>query len=95
TQRSNRLKFTPDGTLALVSDLTGGELVVVDARAQTVKRKLRVGRGASGILVVPDGSRAYVAASGENKVVIVDLKTLTVSGEIAAGRGPDGMAFIP
>ena len=95
TQRSNRLKFTPDGSLALVSDLTAGELVVIDVQTQTVKQKLRVGRGASGLLIVPDGSRAYIAASGENKVVIIDLKKLAIAGEIAAGRGPDGMAWVP
>lgn len=29
TKRSNRLKFTPDGKLALISDVSGGELVVI------------------------------------------------------------------
>ncbi len=94
TRRSNRLKFTPDGTLALVSDLAAGELVVVDVKSQAVRKRLPAGRGASGILVVPDGSRAYVAASGERKLVIVDLKTLTVTGEVATGSGPDGMAWV-
>jgi DNA-binding beta-propeller fold protein YncE len=65
TSRSNRLKFTPDGATALVSDLTAGELVLVDVRMQSVKSRLAVGRSVSGILVAPDGSRAYVAASSE------------------------------
>jgi YVTN family beta-propeller protein len=94
TRRSNRIKFTPDGTLALVSDIGPGELVVVDVKSQTVKARLQIGRGASGILVVPDGSRAYVAAAGERKLVVVDLKTLKVSGEVATGGGPDGMAWV-
>lgn len=94
TRRSNRLKFTPDGALVLVSDVTAGELVVVDARSQTVKQRIPVGRAATGILVVPDGSRAYVAASGENKLTVVDLKTLKVTGSIATGRNPDGMAWV-
>ena len=95
TRRSNRLKFTPDGSLALVSDLTAGELVVIDARSQTVKKRLPIGRGATGILVVPDGSRAYVAASAERKLMVVDLRTLMIAGEIATGGGPDGMAWQP
>jgi YVTN family beta-propeller protein len=94
TRRSNRLKFTPDGALALVSDLTAGELVVVDVKSQTVKTRLPIGRGASGILVVPDGSRAYVAAASERKLVVVDLKTLAVTGQVATGGGPDGMAWV-
>lgn len=94
TARSNRIKFTPDGALVLVSDIGPGELVIVDVKAQTVKARLPVGRGASGILVVPDGSRAYVAAAGERKLVVVDLKSLTVAGQVATGGGPDGMAWV-
>jgi YVTN family beta-propeller protein len=94
TRRSNRIKFTPDGTLALVSDITAGELVVVDVKSQTVKTRLAIGRGASGILVVPDGSRAYVAAASERKLVVVDLKSLAVTGQVATGGGPDGMAWV-
>lgn len=94
TRRSNRIKFTPDGALALVSDLTAGELVIVDAKSQTVKARLPIGRNASGILVVPDGSRAYIAAAGERKLVVVDLKSLTVTGQVATGGGPDGMAWV-
>lgn len=95
TRRSNRIKFTPDGTLALVSDLTAGELVVVDVKSQTVKTRLPIGRGASGILVVPDGSRAYVAAASERKLAVVDLKSLAVVGQVSTGGGPDGMAWVP
>jgi YVTN family beta-propeller protein len=95
TRRSNRLKFTPDGTLALVSDVAAGELVVIDVRSQAVRQRIAVGRGATGILVVPDGSRAYVATSGDNKLAVVDLKTLKVSGSVVTGRGPDGMAWVP
>lgn len=95
TRRSNRLKFTPDGALALVSDLTAGELVVVDVKSQAVKTRLPIGRGASGILVVPDGSRAYVASANERKLAVVDLKSLAVTGQIATGGGPDGMAWVP
>lgn len=94
TRRSNRLKFTPDGALALVSDLTAGELVVIDVRTQTVRQKLAIGRGASGILIVPDGSRAYVAAASEGRLAVVDLKALRVTGSVVTGRGPDGMAWV-
>lgn len=94
TRRSNRLKFTPDGSKVLVTDLGTGELLVIDPRTRQVTKRLPVGRGASGVLVVPDGSRAYVAAAGERKLVIVDLATLAVSGEVATGGGPDGMAWV-
>jgi YVTN family beta-propeller protein len=95
TKRSNRLKFTPDGKLVLITDLEAGELQVWDAVAQREIKRLKLGRTPEGILIVPDGSRAYVGVAGENHVAVVDLKTLTVSGEISTGNGPDGMAWIP
>jgi len=94
TKRSNRLKFTPDGKLALVSDLDAGEVLVIDVASRKVTKKIPLGRMVEGILMQPDGARAYVAVNGENYVAIVDLKTLTVTGRIETGRGPDGMAWI-
>jgi len=93
TKFANRLKFTPDGKMALISDLGTGDLVVLDAAARKEIKRLNLGHGAAGILIVPDGSRAYVAVSRDNYVAVVDLKTLAVSGRIATGRGPDGLAW--
>jgi len=93
TKHSNRLKFTPDGKMVLISDLGTGDLVVLDAAARREIKRLSLGHGAAGILMVPDSSRAYVAVSRDNYVAVVDLKTLTVAGRIATGRGPDGIAW--
>jgi YVTN family beta-propeller protein len=93
TKRSNRLKFTPDGKRVLVSDLGTGDLVVLDAGARRELKRINLGRGAAGILVVPDGSRAYVAVSPADQVAVVDLGTLSVTGRIVTGKGPDGMAW--
>ena len=94
TKMSNRLEFTPNGKLVLISDLKTGDLVVVDATSHNEIKRVNLGRGAAGVLIVPDGSRAYVAVSPDNKVCVVDLKTLTVVGSIATGGGPDGMAWV-
>ena len=93
TKHSNRLKFTPDGKLALISDPATGELVIVDTAARTISKMLNVGHGPGGILIVPDGSRAYVALAGDNAVAVIDLHTLEVSGKIPTGQGPDGLAW--
>ena len=99
---ANRLKFTPDGKLVLVSGLgkfgpgaapSATNLVVLDAASRREVKQLSLGGGAAGILMDPDGSRAFVAVSGGNKVAIVDLKSLTVTGEIAPLGQPDGMAW--
>lgn len=93
-QRSNRLKFTLDGKLVLVSDLGGSELVVLDAATRKEIKRLKPGSHPTGILMVPDGSRAYVAASGDNQLAILDLKTLEITGRISTGPNPDGMAWV-
>jgi YVTN family beta-propeller protein len=94
TKRSNRLKFTPDGKLVLVSDLDAGELLVVDVAARAVTKKIPLGRRVEGILIPPDGARAYVAVNGDNYIAVIDLKTLAVAGRIETGNGPDGMAWV-
>ena len=94
TRHSNRLRFTPDGKLVLISDPAGGELVAVDAASRKERRRWNIGRSPQGIVVVPDGSLAYVALSGDNKVAVLDLKTLQVTGYIATGNAPDGLAWV-
>jgi YVTN family beta-propeller protein len=95
TNMANRLKFTPDGKLVLISDLGSGDLVVIDAPGRNQIRRIALGHGAAGILVAPDGAHAYVAVSPDNNVAVIDLKTRTLTGRIATGHGPDGMAWAP
>jgi YVTN family beta-propeller protein len=93
TKRSNRVHFTRDGRLVLVSDLDAGELVVVDAATRRATRRIPLGKAPSGILLTPDGAQAYVALTGENALVVLDVKTLAPVGRLATGAGPDGMAW--
>jgi YVTN family beta-propeller protein len=94
TKRSNRLKFTPDGRLILISDLDAGELLVLEHATRKELKRIRVGRGLAGILVTPDSGTAYAAATGDNNVGIIDLKRLELAGRLETGVGPDGMAWI-
>jgi YVTN family beta-propeller protein len=91
---ANRLKFTPDGKLALISQIGGGGLVIIDTGSRAVKKRLTLGRGASGILIPPDGSRAYVALTGDNAIAVIDLKDLKEVDRLKTGSGPDGMAWL-
>jgi YVTN family beta-propeller protein len=93
TKRSNRIKLTADGKFALVSDLDGGELIVLDAPARKEIRRIALGKMPEGILIAPDGGRAFVAVNGDNYVAVVDLKTWQVTSRIQTGTGPDGMAW--
>jgi len=89
---ANRLKFTPDGKLALVSTLSGTDLTVIDVATHRVTKRLGIG-AAAGIQMQPDGARAYVACTPADHVAIIDLKTLEVAGRIEAGGQPDGLAW--
>ncbi|HXY48831.1 MAG TPA: cytochrome D1 domain-containing protein [Terriglobales bacterium] len=92
---ANRLKFTPDGRFVLVSTLFGGgDLAVFDTSSRRELKRVKVGRGAAGILLSPEGTRAYVACSPDNYVAVIDLKTLEVVGHIDTRRQPDGLAWV-
>jgi YVTN family beta-propeller protein len=92
-QSANRIKFTLDGKLVLVSLLGGTDLVFIDAATRKTIKRLPIGHGAAGILMDPNGARAFVACSPDDYVVVIDLKTMTVSGKIEVGQEPDGMAW--
>jgi len=90
---ANRLRFTLDHRLALVSRENSGELTVLDVATRRVIKRALIGTGAAGILMDPNGQRAYVSCSPDNKVIVFDLKTLSITGTIHPGRGPDGLAW--
>ncbi len=90
---ANRLKFTPDGKLVFVSSLGGPDLVVLAASTRKEVKRVKIGRGAAGILMQPDGLRAYVACTPDDYVAVIDVKSLEMTGKIAAGKHPDGLAW--
>jgi YVTN family beta-propeller protein len=94
TKRSNRLKFTPDGRLVLISDLDAGELVILEHATRKELKRLPLGKQLAGILITPDSAKAYVAVTGDNNVAVVDLRTLELTDRIQTGTGPDGMAWV-
>jgi YVTN family beta-propeller protein len=90
---ANRLKITPDGSLALISSLRTGDLVVYDVRARKERKRIPIGHGGAGVLIEPDGARAFVACSPDDYVAVIDLKTLAVTGRVDVGGKPDGLAW--
>jgi YVTN family beta-propeller protein len=90
---ANRLKFTLDGKLAFVSSLGGADLAVFDVSSRKEVKRIKLGRGAAGILMQPDGARVYVACSPDNYVAVIDLKTMELVGRIEPGTEPDGLGW--
>jgi YVTN family beta-propeller protein len=89
---ANRLKFTPDGKLVLITSLRTGDLFIYDVTSHKEVKRLSTGHGAAGILVDDDGSRAFIGCTGDNYVAVIDLKKFEVSGHIDI-RGADGLAW--
>jgi YVTN family beta-propeller protein len=90
---ANRLKFTLDGKLALISSLRGSDVTVIDTATRKTIKRITVGHGAAGIVMQPDGTRAFVACSPDGYVAVIDLHSLEVAGRIEAGHEPDGLAW--
>lgn len=90
---ANRLKFTLDGKMALISSLRGPDLLILDRATRTVIKRVPVGHGAAGILMEPGGARAFVACSPDNYITVIDLKSLSAAGRIDVGGNPDGLAW--
>jgi len=82
---ANRLKFTPDGKLVLVSP--GSALVVLDASTHNEVKRLPDVHASGGIQMQPDGARAYAACGRDNYVSVIDLKTFAEVGKIPV-NGP-------
>jgi YVTN family beta-propeller protein len=93
TNGANRLKFSPDGKLVLISMLGSGDLVVYDSASRKEFKRVQIGHGAAGILMDPEGNRAFISCGPDNYVAVVDLKTLEVTGHIDVGGEPDGLAW--
>jgi YVTN family beta-propeller protein len=87
---ANRLKFTPNGKLVLIS--AGQALVVLDAATHREVKRLTSVHASGGIQVQPDGERAYVACGRDGYVAAIDLKTLEMVGKVDVA-GPDGLAW--
>lgn len=91
---ANRLAFTPDGRMIVITAHTGKDLVVFDAHTRKLIKRVPIEqRGASGIQMDPDGSRVFVACPRDHYVAVIDLHSLTMTGKIDAGREPDGMTW--
>jgi YVTN family beta-propeller protein len=90
---ANRLKFTPDGKLVLISSLRDGDLVIYDAASRKQFKRVKIGHGAAGILMDPEGNRAFISCGPDNYVAVLDLKTLKVTSHVDVGGEPDGLAW--
>lgn len=88
-----RVKFTPDGKRALISNPKDGELIVVDAATRKEIKRLPVEGMPAGLTVSPDGKQAFVTTIQAHGIAVINLESLSVTGKVETGKGPAGLAW--
>jgi YVTN family beta-propeller protein len=96
-----RLAISPQGDVAVTSDLYDGGLTVIDLATATKKGSIPVSGKAQAearfqvtILWSADGSRLYVAETGTNTVAEVDYASGKVLRRFMVGEDGDGLAIV-
>lgn len=91
-----RVVFTPDGNTALIPDLRGEELRIIDRASRAEVHRVPLAGGApQGVAVTPDGRIAFQSLSDRARVLVIDVETGEVISHLPAGQGPDGVAYSP
>jgi len=88
-----RIVFSTDGKTALLPDLEGNELRVVDVPTRTEEARVSFpGGGPQSVTFSADGKYAFQSLSQQDRVAVIELDSGTVVGYLPAGDGPDGIA---
>ena len=88
-----RVKFTPDGKEAWVSNARSNTVTVFEAATHKLLATIGVGAVPVGIQMTPDGKRAFVANTNDNKVSVLDVPGRKLLTTFTTGNEPDGMAW--
>lgn len=89
-----RMRFTPNGRLAVVATDTGHDVLIIDVASKKIIKRIPIGTGGGGIAVSPDSGRAFVSISASNYVAVIDLKAMKLLGKINVGPDPDGIWWV-
>jgi YVTN family beta-propeller protein len=95
-----RLKFSPDGKMALITCYEENCVAVFDVASRREVRRIRPNdsfpfRNPIGLAIEPEGRRAFFSDTRWDRVLIVDLKALAIVDRIPTGKEPDGLAYVP
>jgi len=88
-----RVVFSEDGETALLPDLRGNELRIVDVESRSEKNRVSFpDAGPQSVTFSADGRYAFQSLSQEDRVAVVDLASGAVIAYLPAGHQPDGVA---
>ena len=88
-----RIVFSEDGETALLPDLRGNELRIVDVESRSDKARVSFpDAGPQSVVFSADGKYAFQTLSLEDRVAVIELDSGSVIGYLPAGYRPDGVA---
>jgi YVTN family beta-propeller protein len=89
--------FSPDGTLAYVTNLNDGTISVINTGANSVTATINLGTGVQPALlaITPDGKNLYVPDQNNGNVLVVSTATNTVTATISAVPGAFSVSITP
>ena len=88
-----RIVFSVDGQTALLPDLRGNELRIVDVESRSDRARVSFpDAGPQSVVFSADGKYAFQTLSLEDRVAVIELESGSVVGYLPAGYRPDGLA---
>ena len=88
-----RIVFSEDGQTALLPDLRGNELRIVDVESRSDRTRVSFpDAGPQSVVFSADGKYAFQTLSLEDRVAVIELDSGSVIGYLPAGYRPDGLA---
>jgi len=88
-----RIVFSEDGQTALLPDLRGNELRIVDVESRSDRARVSFpDAGPQSVVFSADGKYAFQTLSLEDRVAVIKLDSGSVIGYLPAGYRPDGVA---
>jgi YVTN family beta-propeller protein len=88
-----RIGFTPNGTIAVVTNPQSNEIQIYDARLKIKLGTVNASEGPLGLIFSPDNRTAWVTLAGSGEIAEVDLAARTIKRRLEAGPAPDGIAY--
>ena len=82
-----RLSCSNDGAWIFTSDETTPDLIVIDTKTDTIKKRIKLPATGYGTTPTPDGKYLLVSVPNEKTLTVIDLKTLEVTKPIPTIEG--------
>ncbi|NNK49757.1 MAG: hypothetical protein HKP01_12860 [Gemmatimonadetes bacterium] len=88
-----RIVFSEDGRTALLPDLRGNELRIVDVESRSETARVSFpDAGPQSVVFSADGKYVFQTLSLQDRVAVIELESGAVIGYLPAGTRPDGVA---